>query len=199
MTTEPNQAKEYGVLITSTTLRPGDWYWKCVEVRHLTGVENHGQHNVFINALRADGTKFYPSKPVWAGWTWLGKSPTERADPVILDKPPSDYAMGNIGMWWGQNVTVWMLGDTATSSDLSDTVSGLSTMHADEGPGNTVGHHSFLVTFRWTMHGTTPPPPPPPDPTPTPGPVFTGEEAAIIKYLVEHGAALMSALKKIRV
>lgn len=155
-----NEATSYGVRIIPAATPPNTFYWKAIKVRHLTGAENHGQHNVFINALVNNGR----AKGTWAGWTWEGKRPGERSDPVALDKPPSDFAMGNLAMHWGQIVSVWMIGLDRVNPELSDRVENLHTMHPDEEPGNTRGHHSFEVTFQWTKAGSEPSPEPEPEP-----------------------------------
>lgn len=163
-----NEAANYGVRIVPAVIPPGGWYWKAIRVRHLSGAENHGQHNVFINALNVGGGR---ALGTWAGWTWEGKQPGERADPVALDKPPTDFAMGNLAMHWGQIVSVWMIGADRLRPDASDRVENMHTAHPDEEAGNTRGHHSFEVDFQWVEEGEKPPEPEPPIP-PTPGPEY---------------------------
>lgn len=162
-----NKATKYGVVITPAVVQPGQWYWKCVLVRHLTGKENHGQHHVFINALNAGGSR---ARGVWAGWSWEGKRLDERADPVVLDKPPTDFAMGNIAMHWDQKVAVRMIGQDQGDPDISDEVGWFHTAFEDEEAGNTRGHHSFQVVFQLVQAGRPPQPqdPDPEDPNPDP-------------------------------
>lgn len=148
-----NEATSYGVRIIPAVIPPGTFYWRAIRVRHLTGAENRGQHNVFINALNPDGSR---KSGTWAGWTWEGKRDNERADPVNLDKPPTDFAMGNLAMHWGQIVSVWMI-----PPEISDRAENMHTMHPDEEQGNTRGHHSFEVAFQWTRAGGEIEPPPP--------------------------------------
>ena len=131
-----------------------DSQWRLVGVYHLTGPENVGKHNVYIEALTKEGVR----ARVWVGWTWEGRRPNERADPFFLDKPDNEPA-GNLGIWWGQKIKLWIKGESATSEDLSDAAFNLHTDHPDEDGWNTKGHHSFYVLFQEA--GAMPPLPEP--------------------------------------
>lgn len=158
-----NEAVKYGVRIEPYSAPAGQYYWKCVRVYHLSGADNHGQSNVFLTMLNENGSRAIPA---WVGWTWEGRRPDEKADPVNLDKPPSDYAPGNLNMGFYQTVSVWALGPNRDSSEPSDRVIGLHTRHDDNPPeqGNYRGHHSFHVIWRWTKAGGEPIPPVDPPP-----------------------------------
>lgn len=148
-----NDATAYGVRISPVEAAMGESYWKVIGVHHLTPVENQGKHNVFLEALTENGQRVQ-NPPAWAGWTWEGRRPDERADPAPLDKGPSEPA-GNIVMYFGQIVSVWINGRSPAATEPSDRVENLHTNHPDErGPNgevwNSIGHHSFYVVFQRT-------------------------------------------------
>lgn len=154
-----NDATQYGVTVlpaASTTA-----YWKVIGVHKLTGPENHGQSNVFLEVLNKDGVRL--NNPVhWVGWTWDNRRPNEPARPVQLDKPLNEPA-GNINLGFGQTATIWMIGPDLNQLPLSDKVMGLHTRHGNPpgDPGNYNGHHSFYVVFQETTPGQQPPDNPP--------------------------------------
>lgn len=162
-----NDATKYGVTIQPTILQPGQSYWRVIGVHHLTGPENHGQSNVFLEALDENGNRV---RPAWVRWTWKDRRPNEPARPILLDKPINEPG-GNINMGFNQTVTVWMIGQDPNYLDHSDQVTGLHTRHDDTAPepGNYRGHHSFYIVFQKAIAGQQQPEPDP-DPTPTPTP-----------------------------
>lgn len=162
---------KYMVNLIPSTAREGETYYKVIGIHHLLPVENKGNRNVFITVLDENGNRV--KAPFYAGWTWKDRQAHERADPVLLDKP-SNEAMGNISVGSNQVVTIWIKGKRIDDNDLSDTVSNLHTLHADErGPNgetwNSIGHHSFYVVFQKTKKViTVPPVEPPVDPDEVP-------------------------------
>lgn len=154
-TAEPanDAAETYGVKIVGADVAEGEVYWRVIGVHHLLPRENFGNHHVYIEALDEEGRRVQP--PVaWAGWTWRGRRPDERADPVPLDKPTTEAA-GNITMHFGQVISVWINGRARDASEKSDRVEELHTSHPDEPlPNgailNGLGHHSFYVVFQRT-------------------------------------------------
>ncbi len=141
-------ADKYGVRIVEAEVAPGDTYWRAIGVHHLLPEENMSQHNVFIEAVDEQGNRIRNPLPQ-VGWTWEGRQPHENAPPVRLDKGANEPA-GNVIMWAGQILSVWMLGAK------SDRVEGLRSTHPDEPlPDgrllNTYGHHSFYVVFQRTQ------------------------------------------------
>ena len=146
-------AEKYGVKIVQADVAEGEAYWKVIGVHHLLPRENFGNHHVFIEALDEDGKRLQ-NPFAWAGWTWNDRHPDQRADPIPLDKPGSEPA-GNITMYFGQHVSVWMNGLKADSQDKSDRAEDFHTSHPDEPlPDgsilNGLGHHSFYVVFQRT-------------------------------------------------
>src|SRR5438552_17160570 len=47
----------YGVSIQRANPQNGIKYWKIVDVYHLSGAENNGNHNIYVDILNADGTR----------------------------------------------------------------------------------------------------------------------------------------------
>lgn len=154
-----NDAEEtYGVQIIEAEVAEGETYWKVIGVHHLLPRENFSNHHVYLEALDEDGVRI-KNPFAWAGWTWEGRRPDERADPVAMDKPSTEPA-GNIAMDFGQTVSVWLKGLSRDANDISDTVENLHTRHPDEPLSdgsllNTLGHHSFYVVFQRTSKTTT--------------------------------------------
>lgn len=174
--TAPNQAESYGVRLIPAQVPAGQEYWQAVSVRHLSPDENRGKHAVFVDAQDASGQR-RRDPALRIGWTWEGRNPNDRADPRPLDKPDNEPA-GNVDMFSGQHVELWMEGDGLPS----DRVAGMHTNHPDE-PGpkgemwNTIGHHSFHVVFRRIRTEAAPSKPEAPKPevaqppAPAPAPV----------------------------
>jgi hypothetical protein len=146
-------AEKYGVRITPANVAEGQTYWRVIGIHHLFPRENFSNHHVYLEALDEAGNRI-KNPFAWAGWTWVGRRPNERADPVVLDKPNTESA-GNIAMHFQQTVSVWMKGLNRDGNDVTDTVENLHTRHPDEPlPDgsllNTLGHHSFYVVFQRT-------------------------------------------------
>lgn len=184
--TEPvNADAKYGVRIIKADVAEGETYWKLIGVHHLLPEENFSKHNIYIEALDEQGNRI--KNPIaWVGWTWDGRRPNERADPVPLDKPDTETG-GDIAIHFGQKASVWIKGLNRDANDKSDRVENLHTAHPDEPlPDgrllNTLGHHSFYLVFQRTRKqgqppssetppiSVTPPIPQPPAPPPTPQP-----------------------------
>ena len=179
-----NDAAAYDVRISQAEVPDGESSWRVIGVHHLTPEENRGKQNVFLEALDEEGRRVWDPF-AWAGWTWEGRRPDERADPVPLDKPANEPA-NNIVMHFGQIVSVWINGLAPDGADLSDRVQNLHTNHPDEpGPGgelwNSIGHHSFYVVFQRTRQGDDGGGIEPPEPD---GGVIAGEVAGGRGYTV---------------
>ena len=132
-------AEPYGVTIETATVAPGTPYWRLTRVHHLSAEENKGRHHIYIDALKADGSRAFNTQ---AHITWEGGEHT-----TTLDKPLNEPA-ANFPMFKWQKCTVEMQGMP------SDKVHGVSSSHPDEPnpdnspSGNTLFHHSFLVIFQ---------------------------------------------------
>ncbi len=142
-----NQATNYAVQIVPTTVADNRPYWKVIKVQHLSPDENAGKHNVFVDALDEAGQRCQ-NAALRIGWTWEGRRADEPADPKLLDKPTNEPA-GNVDLYKGQLLQVWIEGDNCPS----DRVENLHTNHPDENNtagtlGNSIGHHSFHVVFQ---------------------------------------------------
>lgn len=152
--------------------------WRVLAVHHLTGPENGGNHNVYIEVIDEQGHRI-PRQ--FVKLTWEGKQGP--ADVLVIDKPSNEPGT-NAPLWFQQTVSVWV------EDNVSEVVSGIHTRHPDEPGGNQQGHHSFYIVFQRNLHPVTPPPTPTPDPTPEPNPVpdpLTAEKAlAEIKTIVDE-------------
>ncbi len=207
-----NADPKFGVRVVKAEVAEGETYWRLIGVHHLLPEENASKHNIYIEALDEQGNRVR-SPIAWAGWTWEGRRPNERADPVPLDKPDNETG-GDIAIHFGQKASVWIKGLGRDANDKSDRVENLHTAHPDEPlPDgrllNTLGHHSFYIVFQRTRKqalatpvGTTPvpatppppqppapppqPPPPPPPPAPQPQPL-PGTAAKTIAYYLLFG------------
>jgi len=154
-----NDAQQYGVRIVETDAAEGEVYWKVIGIHHLLPRENFSNHHVYLEALDEEGRRIR-NPFAWAGWTWEGRQPHERADPVVLDKPDYEPA-ANIAMHFAQTISVWIRGLSRDANAKSDRVENLHTRHPDEPlPDgsllNTVGHHSFYVVFQRTRKSSAP-------------------------------------------
>ncbi len=153
-----NDAAAYGVRIVPAQVAEGQEYWQVIGVHHLYPRENFGNHHVYLEALDENGQRI-KNPPGWVGWTWEGRQPSERADPVVLDKPDYEPA-GNVSMHFQQTVSVWAKGRSADANEPSDQVQNLHTRHPDEPLEdgsllNSVGHHSFYVVFQRRRKGAS--------------------------------------------
>ncbi len=126
-------------------------------IAHLPGNLNGGGHAAYVDVLGDDGQPL-SNPPLKIGWTWEGRRDEEHADPVALDKGPLDPSAGNVVIYKGMVMALWLQGGDRM---VSDVVSGLQTAMPDADPatGNSRFHHSFYVVFR--KRGTVVQPPPP--------------------------------------
>ncbi len=136
MTDVINDAEAYGVEIIPAAVEPGQVYWKVIRVHHLTPEENNGRHHIFLDAVDEEGNRLYGSLFTIS---WDGGS-----DTVTIEKEPPEPG-ANFPMWKWQVCSVEGMGAP------SDRVINLHTAHPDEGPGNTLFHHSFAITYLRTV------------------------------------------------
>jgi hypothetical protein len=116
-------------------------YWRVIGVHHLTGSENMGNHNVFVDVLDEDGKRINRARLVLF---------QPDVDPVfaVVDKPAHE-AGTNFPLWKADKATVAVVWPEDNPLP-SEQVSGLSTGHPDEEVGNTLFHHSFYVVYQRT-------------------------------------------------
>lgn len=144
---DTGDTQKYEITIKPVTVLVGGMYWRIIGVYHLTGSENGGKHNLFLDCLNEWGDVIRPARILWG---WEGQRQNEIANPVVLDKPMNEPG-GNIGIYWGQKI--WAMPDEYPA----ETIIGVHTMYADEEQGNTLGHHSFYVAWQLTQSGEEPP------------------------------------------
>lgn len=157
-----NDADKYGVSIVpdKVTPTPGQPYWRVIGIHHLSGAENHGQHNVFCDAIDEQGRRLHGTKLVVL-------NANNTINHVVIDKGENEPGT-NAPMHWDDTLEFYV----AAGGLPSDRAKGFHIRHEDEEPGTTRGHHSFYIVWQRTIAGATPPPiDPPPVEEPTPGPV----------------------------
>ena len=147
-------------------LQPGQYYWKIMDVYHLSGAENGGKHNLYLEMVAASGERI---RNRHIEWGWLGQHTGQYAHPVYLDKPWNEPG-GNIAL---HNMHVWAVPQGV--GGVHEPAEGIDGIHAKfpgREPGNTWGHQSFLVVWQYTEFAPiAPDPEPEPDPEPGEGPV----------------------------
>ncbi len=117
--------------------------WLVESVHHLTGEENHGNHHVYIDAKGDDGADLRNTGlNIYYGWD--GMRDDEATPLVPIDKPMGEFGC-NVPIFTGAAMYVGMHGAP------SDIVRGLRTDFGDDDgqDGNSWGHQSFHVVFRY--------------------------------------------------
>lgn len=138
-----NDAVNYGVNIV--TAGPGA-AWRCIGVYHLKPSENNRRHNVFVEVLDEAGNR---TRQPQIAWTWWIDAPLQMRK---LDKPNNEPA-ADIPI--DKSATISL---RVADAFLSDSVGNIHARWADEGAGNTWGHHSFYVVFQLKRGNVVTPP-----------------------------------------
>lgn len=129
------QREKYDITIRRADVKPGETYWACIGVKHLTGVENRGNHNIYCDVLDSAGHRVRSAR-------LRMKQETQNPVFAIIDKPDNEP---------GTNFPIWN-GDVSCEVSVvgrqSDVVAGVRTNHKDENGGNTIGHHSFYIVWK---------------------------------------------------
>lgn len=129
--------------------------YELVEIYHLTGSENGGKHNVFVELSPPDAS-------LMIGWTWEGKHPDETAAPVALNKSALPGEAGDVPLFKGQRLLVWLQRNDQVVSDTAQNLNGEFDAPQWE-IGNSLYHHSYRLRFQ--RRGASPEPPPVESPT----------------------------------
>lgn len=138
-----NDAVAYAASIAKSPPGPA---WRCIGIYHLKPNENQGRHNVFVEVLDENGNR---TRAPQIAWTWWLDAPTQYR---LLDKPDNEPAC-DIPIAAGATITL-----RVADGIPSDSVGNLHTRWADEGNGNTWGHHSFYVVFQRKRGAVVTPP-----------------------------------------
>lgn len=139
----------YGIQIQYTADAPN---YHLVNITKLDGATNRGAHNIFVRVWDNKGIReMRPDLRIQAE----GGAATEL---LRLDKPSDimERGHGDVPMYASTTYNVSITDNRGSSSDK---VIGLHTRHPDEERGNTWGHHSYLLEFRYVPKSTTKPPP----------------------------------------
>ena len=166
--------------------------WIAERVRHLTGEENHGNHHVYVDAEGPDGADLRNTGlNIFYGWDGIRD---DEATPIVpINKPEGEFGC-NVPIFSDTDMYIGMHGAP------SDIVRGLRTDFGDDDgqDGNSWGHQSFHVVFRYQPTPAEPEPelqaqPEPqtrgllsPEPQAQPQPVR--EPAERWEYHAENGA-----------
>lgn len=117
--------------------------WIAESVRHLTGEENHGNHHVYVDAQGPDGADLRGTGlNIYYGWDGMRQ---DEATPLVpIDKPEGEFG-SNVPIFSDTDMYVGMHGAPG------DIVRGLRTDFGDDDgqDGNSWGHQSFHVVFRY--------------------------------------------------
>lgn len=117
--------------------------WIVDSVRHLTGEENQGKHHVYVDAKGNDGSDLRNTGlNIFYGWTGMR---ADEATPLVpIDKPGGEFGC-NVPIFSNTDMYVGMHGAP------SEIVRGLRTNFGDDDgqDGNSWGHQSFHVTFKY--------------------------------------------------
>ena len=116
--------------------KPQNTIWKILGIHHLTPSENQGNHNVYIEVLCKQWARNLNQV---VHWTWEGRTINQNAPDIWAGQKPENELV-NIPLNLGMVVSVW--------TNSGEKVSGLSSNHPDEAPGNKIGHHSFFICFQ---------------------------------------------------
>lgn len=126
--------------------------WRAVSVRHLTGAENAGKHNVFVTCL-IDG-RIVRDGSVQVRWGWEGQRPDEPSPSKLCDKQGETYST-DIPI--NDEMKIWC--EAVGRGAKTDRVSNLSADLPPDGPGNDWKHNSWAVIFELKLIKTPLAPP----------------------------------------
>jgi hypothetical protein len=129
----------YGAVIQHANVPAGTKYWKIVDAFHLSGAENKGNHNIFVEMLNADGSRRFGAHCT----LYVG----DKQFTNTVDKPANERSGTDFPIYRGPRYEV-------SGADMpSDRASGFSTDYPDEEAGNSSGHHSYMVVFQEALGG----------------------------------------------
>ena len=142
--------------------------------QHLSGEENHGNHHVYVDAEGPDGTDLRNTGlNIFYGWDGIRD---DEATPIVpINKPEGEFGC-NVPIFSDTDMYIGMHGAP------SDIVRGLRTDFGDDDgqDGNSWGHQSFHVIFRYR--------PEQPEPQPDREPAERQDVALKWEYHAENGA-----------
>lgn len=150
----------------------GQSYWRAICGYHLP--DSGGNPNIYLAAVDQQGQVIHNT--IKFGWTWEGRRPNERADPVRGDKPPNEPP-ANINLGKYQIVTVWV--DDVFDSDR------VYNLRSDW-PG-ALFHTATFVAWQLSVKGDAPKPP---EPDPAPADEFTAGYKLALRRAIEAIEAL---------
>lgn len=122
-------------------------YWRACFVHHLTGAENVGKRNVYVDLVDKRYNLLNPAAyGAKIGYTWEGQRPEERTPPAPMDKQPPEPA-GNVVLFAGQVTTVYISSGYPSDWVGNLRTSGLPELDTDGESGNYQGHNSYYTVY----------------------------------------------------
>lgn len=146
--TVKNDASAYGVTVEPAAALAGAWYWRATHVHHLSPGENDGRHHIDVDVIQevetpGGGRQFRRLSGARVRVTWEG------GEQIVTIAGRPEEVGASLPLWREQVCTVEALGLPGAYLP-SDRVIGIHTGHPAEGPGNSLFHHSFGITFQST-------------------------------------------------
>ena len=139
---------KYGIHVQYTADAPN---YHLTDITKLDGNSNRGKQNIFVRVWDEKGIR--EMRPDLRIKVEGGPS----VEFARLDKPTDimERGHGDVPMYAS---TTYNISITDSRNPSSDKVIGLHTRHPDEEPGNTWGHHSYLLEFKYVPKSETTPP-----------------------------------------
>jgi len=138
------EEQKYELKVTGINVNAGEKYWKIIGIHHLTSDEGEGAHHLYLDVLDGEGNRIQGAKVA----SQTGDQPEIL---VTIDKPANEPGT-NVPIWKNDNLRAavqWPPNNPLPSEQISN----IHTLHPDEGPGSTVGHHAFYVVFQEVTNG----------------------------------------------
>jgi len=116
--------------------------WKCVLIHEMSGDEEQGSHNVYVDLIDKDGVRLQPTAAIAIEYGWDGMQSNEKPPFAPLEKS-SPEPLANIPLYRGQRL--WVGVKDVIGSDIAQNF----TSDPD-------GHQSFYVVFQRQSKATAP-------------------------------------------
>ncbi len=164
---------------------PGNAY-RIGLIYHLSGAENGGQHNVFVDVIGSDGQLI---SGLQMGHNWEDNHGSAPA-PTPMDKRPPEPSV-NFPIFAGSINQAWIVGSMPSDVVTGLRVAGYPELDTEAASGNYPGHNSYYLVFVATDAGHQEPPPAPgPVEPPTPPAPAGGDLGARVAGLEVANADL---------
>jgi len=184
---QPNFNAPWVTYVKSNTTGPA---YRVGLIYHLSGAENGGQHNVFVDVVDRNGILL--AADAWGlqiGLDWKDRQGPTPA-PYKMDKRPPEPS-GNFPIFAGAINDAWIVGPNPSEVVKGLRVAGYPELDTENTSGNYPGHNSYYLVFVATDAGHQEPPPAPgPVEPPTPPAPAGGDLGARVAGLEVANADL---------